>query len=273
MNERHDMSDLTVGVVTSMFAAMRDVHFVNIRRLTSVTKGTRAHSTHRMTFRGWGPSLHEVDMTRRMTFEHAVDEAPRGEQVVSAIAEVLDGQRQRASDGWKIGKTSPMTTCSQPATGHLLVDRTLCDMLVANEWLPTDMLRTALGSMITGDDALECGPVATDHNVVVAETDRGRVIGLVETIAAEPGRWTTFDGHEIHIAGRTVPEVAMAALAGKPLRMLGEVHPGLDDRIVLEVRQDGDHENPGLIVRVEPDLMTMAEVARYELAEKYGVSP
>ena len=257
--------ELPIRARVAAMTAIRSVCGIeDVDILVSHTPGPPHYAA---TFTGWSPSLHRVNYMLHVDCDTAPDDPDFAEDLAASFEAALGDQRRRLAAGMELGIVAPMATVSDGAdevdTGSLMVDSALVAIAREKTFDPYAELLDVLAH-VHGPDALhEGGPVLAAGRGTVAETPHGRVMGMSLGLSPWPGRNTvTFDGLTLDIAERDMPDTALAALAGKPLRTLVEVHPLLDDRKVFGAECIRGEDGPTVRVALEFDLVPVSSLRK-----------
>jgi hypothetical protein len=237
----------------------------------------------------WSPSLHR--MLCRWPLEVAtadVSGAPlrqsqMDEQVAKALAPRLALQRLRIRRAEALGIKEPLFLGSEgdaatdPAAApidHVAVDRHLlsivhqaasqgeddaaCDREQMLRQLRYDIACAHSADSQTGD--LARGTNHLRHTPTIVTDVRladGSTAGMLRPTHAISTRGvvTAFDGHGLIILAG-LPETALSAATGRPLRELIETGTALDSRIILDTRQT----DAGVAVMLPPDLVRIGDL-------------
>jgi len=232
--------------------------------------------------RGWAPTLHESPIAVKIpTREDPFSEAFANE-VLARVRDVMGRQKARAADGVSHGIAQPLSLSPmvRVANGlskpdrlemrHLHVDASLAALMPrespAN--LP-DLLRQAVTSILNGDEDDPGDHMTRGDAEYLLESGTDpmiRSVGFQITLTGgmdTPGQWSSYDGNDLLISGRTVPETVASTLAGRQLRDLVSIHPALDSRIVAEAHPYSDNSagpHPMLRIRFEPDWLPWSAI-------------
>lgn len=239
-----------------------------------------------ITFTGWSPSLHSVNIEMPIYADTGGQD-----EVLFHIGHRLDRQRARAAHAKSLGIHAPLWGAGYNIIEHLWTDRSLVAMRETAPGLQP--LKTRLASILQQVHMMggnhDAGPVHAMASGVVAEMvfraarpdaghdvtagiglparcDVKRFGGAAMEIDPDGGlkeRRTlqssnpTYDGLLLTIPSGPLPEITLAALKGRPLRDLTEIHPELDGRIIDQARNASDGKR--ITVALVPDLVRVGD--------------
>lgn len=205
-------------------------------------------------FRGWSPSLFALD--HRVAVE--VDGRPSDQDFPAAALEAVEGiidrQTTRQRGASFFGLSAPLDASAKDLElRHLTVDRALPVIAgMANEHF--------MQEIVEGIRALHRRVADTDADALVDGTSYSLICGLGHFVGTtigcnvRKGLALVYDGVSLKIIGACVPEMALLALAGRPLRDLVSLHPEIDARIIKSAGSEPAGKSRHIRVELVPDV-------------------
>lgn len=237
--------------------------------------GMRAIGRRRMvttvtaSLRGWSPSLHEIRISGNVGCVMTGDEDAAAGILIRRFAPLIAAQNARAAEGmFLFGRLDPLQaqTIFSTDAQHLHVDRALVEMCRDTGRIAWDRVTRAVSTICTAVSALYDGGsrVATSSGSL-EEAPRAdgrpalRTVGFPVHIRHEGSidppagvQKPSFDGAELGLPDAQLPDTVLAAIVGRPLGDLVQVHEEIDERIVRAAARDPDG---AVRLALDPDLV------------------
>ena len=239
----------------------------SIPRITGARVTAKTYPKHfavDIRMEGWSPTLHAVRIVRidslqmtRAALDEAADVLPRA---IDAIATL---QRSRAQDAARMGHARPLPTRE---IGHLDIDPALPalrgDGPDATRKAILEAVRRAHSTSndYSGGAAMRAGGVLLGDR----RAEDGRWLRIcapnVKLRSVDGRRQATLRAFELDLEAEHLPDTVLAALAGRPLRDLVEIHPLLDDRTIRKAANRTGKARPGILVGLDMQVDPIDEV-------------
>lgn len=207
-----------------------------------------------VSFHGWSPGLHAIDVTVVMTIR---DDA---ERIIEGLAGTVSRQRSRQRLARRLGITAPLEDVIEDepeeagdlcaVTRHLLVDRDLLAITQEDDgWTLHDGLGSGMPNTSNKPD-YDGGAVCEEDGIWVMDTPAGPLAGAVYHL--EDGSGISFDGRHIALHGVDLPDLVLTASVGRTVFDIVDTHPLLGPRMVTDAWVIRDCDGTTTVLAVDP---------------------
>lgn len=264
---------------------------MDVRRVLNLSNQARGAATL-IHLTGWSPSLHEIDMQWEVLVNPHDDAHQQTVSALSSIADLLRTQRKRAEEGLRLTcrpTAFPLRTSDNRfGVAHLDADASALAVHIGDDdarytrtppFTPEQEARhrqvvletRALDRMGALDQFIngihrphrrhDGGASLRGQDVSVSERRGRRILDWTQLIRTKDARGTSgtgmIKGTTLSIGRVELPDSVAAALVGRPLRTLIDIHPMVSPRIIKQVRtlKDGS-----LSVTLTPAQVAIDEV-------------
>lgn len=287
---------LPVSTIAAFAEHVGSVHGCQLTGLTLVTRDGRKDPRPIVSADvvGWSPTLHRVVMDWNTVLPADwppvrinADTLGFAEAVGRLFAAKLAIQRTRAAAGVNIGTAFPLQSTYEHSirVDHLHADRgpmvlTLSDWRNPSQHLPMvslvhphvkqahyDVSKYRGGPKLENQGELAQEIVAPSAAPDTAPTTL-RTIRVKANVAAQGNNRITMYGSFLQIIGPRLPDVMVAAMAGRTLGEIAEVPRVLAHRRVLDAGVGNVGTTPSLWFDLEPDLVALKPHVRTTRADR-----
>lgn len=219
-----------------------------------------------LAYHGWSPSLHAI----RYAVDYTIDHDPRSAAFIQAAATAIeasvDQQIQRHRAGARFGLAKPLFVDKDDMkleTRHLTVDTALpLFAMLADDDLAWE-IDQSIGQMHRRG-ATDDGSSLFNGAAYALHCGLGHLVGTNIHYDMPGGDRLICDGLSIEIIGRTVPEMALGQMEGRPLSDLTTIHPAIDGRIVRSAESGDADKSPRMRITLVPEVIPMAKAPEYK---------
>lgn len=215
-------------------------------------------ATISLTFRGYSPSLHG---TWIRAVEPIQDEEGEGiATFVTRFTSVIERQRRRAADAKALGHGKPLP---KNAIGHLQIDTAVPPLALENGTDLVGMVVNLIGTLHRHDRLHKGGGMMSRAGMAIGEIPRGdevwRYVAPTTRIhVGDHKKAASLHGHQLRVAGATMPDTILNAMVGRTVGDLVRLHPAIDGRIVRSARNEGSRSSACIALGIDQHLDRLA---------------
>lgn len=272
-------------VVRALLALVPGVEATAYRPVAQTAPDMNGVPHYQIHFTGWSPSLHRVSIVAigrcSQTTLHPETMAAEATEILKPI---LDIQQERADRARALGILEPLPLPSggdHDIPDHVHLDRSLAAVLETSflSGLTADVgteIGNALRTLHSGFRMYRGGRLDQSGDIYSGELptrkprdpyDSGDPISMLgfRAMLRQPSGGViapTFDGVQIRIQA-SLPDTALASLAGKTVGSVANLHPALDGReIAIPGRIEQDDLGTFLVLTLRPDPVSWGELRK-----------